>query len=62
MATSDADARLERTNRVREGLGVRPLTAQQVEHDRALADPSELRLAVLIDACATIGHDGASPA
>jgi hypothetical protein len=65
MATSDsesvksASARLEGANRVRAELGLRPLTAEQVAHDRSLADVSELRLAGLIDVCATMRLDGA---
>lgn len=45
---------LERANRVRAELGLRPLTERQVDHDRSLADPSGLRLAALIDVCATM--------
>ena len=67
MATSDSEnvkagSRLDRVNRVRAELGLRPLTERQVEHDRSLADPSGLRLAALSDLCATWRRDDAPPA
>jgi hypothetical protein len=67
MATSDSEnaeaaSRLERANRARAELGLRPLTERQVEHDRSMADPSGLRLAALSDVCAIWRRDDAPPA
>lgn len=64
MATSDSEnvkaaSRLERANRARAELGLRPLTERQVEHDRSMADPSGLRLAALSDVCAIWRRDDA---
>lgn len=53
-----AEARLDHANRVRAELGLKPLTAQQIEHDQSLADPRGLRLAALVDACATMRRYG----
>jgi hypothetical protein len=67
MATSDSESvkgagsRLERANGVRAELGLRPLAARQVEHDRSLAEPRELRLSGLIELCARIRLDGTRP-
>jgi hypothetical protein len=64
MATGDSESetrqreyRLERANRVRAELGLPPLTAAAVEHDRRLASATSLRLWPLIDVCAAMKRD-----
>jgi hypothetical protein len=54
MATTESEDRLARVNRVRAELGLAPLTAERVKHDRSLAEASEVRLAGLVDVCATM--------
>ena len=51
-------ARLEKVNRLRAELGLAPLKAQQIAHDRSLAEPKGLRLAGLIELCSTSPQDG----
>jgi hypothetical protein len=65
MATSDSESEtrkrehlLENANRARAELGLPPLAAQQVAHDRALADASGVRLWGLIDVCTTMRRGG----
>jgi hypothetical protein len=50
-------ARLEKVNRLRAELGLAPLKARQIAHDRSLAEPKGLRLAGLIDLCSTSPKD-----
>jgi hypothetical protein len=52
------DARLAQVNRIRAELGLAPLKAHQIAHDRSLAEPKELRLAGLIELCSTTPQDG----
>jgi len=52
------NGRLAQVNRLRAELGLAPLTAQQIAHDRSLAEPKGLRLAGLIEMCSTSPKDG----
>ena len=52
------NARLAQVNRLRAKLELAPLTAQQIAHDRSLAEPKGLRLAGLIELCSTSPQDG----
>jgi hypothetical protein len=52
------NARLAQVNRLRAELGLAPLNAQQIAHDRSLAEPKGLRLAGLIELWPTSPQDG----
>jgi hypothetical protein len=51
------NARLAQVNRLRAKLELAPLTAQQIAHDRSLAEPKGLRLAGLTKRAVAVGDD-----
>jgi hypothetical protein len=61
ITTSESDtvktARLAQVNRLRAELGLAPLKAHQIAHDRSLAEPKGLRFAGLIELCSTSPQD-----
>jgi hypothetical protein len=50
------NARLAQVNRLRAKLELAPLTAQQIAHDRSLAEPKGLRLAGLTKLAVAVGE------
>jgi hypothetical protein len=62
ITTTESDtvkhARLAQVTRLRAKLGLAPLKAHQIAHDRCLAEPKELRLAGLIELWSISPHDG----